>query len=245
MRKTLFAATALGTSIMATGAVAQEVEVVRSDPMTYRDWATSELYAGDKWSAERVLGADLYGNEGAEIGSVANLVLDRSGEIEAMIAEVGGLWDIGDTHVRIPWDEVTIAADADELRIVVPLTEANMNDYGLFLNYGDGQFPTVAEDPAAPRSWRITEILDDYVRLADGTLYGYVDDAVFDGRDQLAVIVVDAVGPTPYGRVAYPFYGADYGWAPGHDAYVVPFDQADVETFEPVDIERLFESQPS
>jgi sporulation protein YlmC with PRC-barrel domain len=254
MRRTLFAATALATTF-AAAAVAQQaqnsqqqnqgtgqVDVVRADPAAYQHWTESELYAGARWSADRLLDADVYGEDGEEIGGVANLVLSPDGKVVSLIAEVGGLWDIGDTHIAVPWDQVTVTLDDDDLRVVVPVTQDNLNDYGLFATYDEGPFEEVDDDGEGMRGWRVTEILDDYVMLADGDRYGWVDDAIFDENAELVAVVVNAVGPDVYGRVGYPFYGRSYGWGPGENAYTVPYERADVQEFEAIDMERLFES---
>lgn len=45
-----------------------------------------------------------------------------------MVAEVGGFWDIGDTHVAVPWAQVDVQSYD---RIVVPVTEETVDDYQL------------------------------------------------------------------------------------------------------------------
>lgn len=62
------------------------------------DWNYDELYQPGTWTAERMFDAEVIGLNGDEIGSVENIVIGTGGKAEAIIAEVGGFWDIGDTH---------------------------------------------------------------------------------------------------------------------------------------------------
>jgi len=41
------------------------------------------------------------------------------------------LWDIGDTHVLVPWNEVEVNEDG----VSIPVHEDNAENYGLFDEY--------------------------------------------------------------------------------------------------------------
>ena len=79
---------------------------------------------------------------------------------------------------------------------------------------------TVDDDvEAGLSSWKLTDLLDDYVTLADGTGYGYVDNVIFSDNGEIEAVIVEP--DTLYGRgpYAYPYYSYGYGWRPGHPAY--------------------------
>lgn len=139
--------------------------------VTLREWNTSAS-AGEGWSARAFFDTSVRGPSGEEIGDVEDLIVGSNGELLSLVAEVGGFWDIGDTHVSIPWDAVTIRQNGS---VVIPVTEDNVDDYGFF-----GEMPTRGEiagnvvsgldDQAlGARAWRVSELIGDLARVRGGT----------------------------------------------------------------------------
>ncbi|MDN3718626.1 PRC-barrel domain-containing protein [Roseibium salinum] len=90
-------------------------------------WNYDDLYA-DGWSVDAMLhDTDVRGPDGDEIGAIENIIISESNRIVAVIAEVGGFWDIGDTHVSVPWDEVKVGPAFDYIEI--PVREDSVGDY--------------------------------------------------------------------------------------------------------------------
>jgi hypothetical protein len=134
-------------------------------------WSYDNLYRSG-WSAERMMDeAEVIGANGEEIGDVENIILNRQGRILGIVAEVGGFWDIGDTHVFVPWDQVRIGPDLD--RVAVPVTEENVEDYSSFseerlTRTTAGRTQVVADDLAAGQGiWKATDLIDDRAYLSD------------------------------------------------------------------------------
>jgi sporulation protein YlmC with PRC-barrel domain len=214
------------------------VDVLHSRVMALHDWNYEDLYQEGSWSAEQLFDAEVYGSEGEEIGDVENIVIGTNGSVQSLILEVGGCWDIGDTHVSVPWSEADVQFQDDEPRVQVPLTEDNVDDYDVFGGTG-GEFRVVDDDnPDIQRGWRATELIHDYVTLQDGERYGWVDDILFDQGGKVQAVVVDAAYGVS-GPYAYPYYGYGYGFRPGYNYYQLPYGDADVEALEPFDLDRL------
>ena len=212
-----------------------------ADVIPLEAWNYDELYAG--WSADAVLDTRVTGTHGTEIGEVENLLIDGTGQIVALIAEVGGLWEIGDTHVAIPWDEVSRSDDA----VQIPITEETISDYSLFKEdffskVDEGDIDGVTEDVrTGPRIWKATELLDDYMVIEAGEPYGYVTDLVFDDSGNLRSVVASASNAElgDAGVYAYPWYGYDYGWRPELDRYSVPYTTEQIAGLSVFDYEEL------
>ncbi|SHF27653.1 PRC-barrel domain-containing protein [Modicisalibacter ilicicola DSM 19980] len=183
-----------------------------------------------------LLGIEVFGvGDGEEIGNVRDaLISGENGRIAALIAEVGGLWDLGDTHVAVPWEDVELTPEG----VQVPVNEENADAYDLF----EGQFPVTgqerdqAEEPGGdtsgkePRAWKLSALINDYARLQDGSGYGYVKDVLFSESGKIQAVVVSAGGEAPArGPFAYPFYGYEQGWSPDASSYEVPHLLEDVK----------------
>lgn len=90
-------------------------------------------------------------------------------------------------------------------------------------------------------AWRLTALVGDYVTLANGTGYGYLEDVVFKQNGAIQAIIVDASGP-PYGYAsyAYPFNGYAVGrtWNPYNSVYTLPYSSDDIEGLQAFDSEQ-------
>lgn len=206
----------------------------------------SEQTLQNTWSADRLLSdAAVVGPDGEDIGSVENLLLNQQGQIVALVAQVGGVWDIGDTHIAVPWDE----AQRRDGQVQIPVTEDTVDDYSLFkteyftkANVGDLQ--TVEDDlDTGAGIWKATDLLNDYAVLEEGEGYGYVNDLTFDQQGQLQAVVVDATEYVTPGYYAYPWYGygyAGYAWEPGLGHYTLPYGPNEITEFAAFEYNDLY-----
>ncbi len=184
-------------------------------------------------SADEFLGTEVYGAGGEEIGDVEDLVVSSDGRVVSLIAEVGGFWDIGDTHVSIPWTEVVARPGGG---VLVPVTEDTVDEYSLFA----GEEPDVAtlseevrsgldDQELGPRAWRISELVGDFARIRQDEGfrdYGYVSDVLIDGGRVVAAVVNPDYTYGIRGPIAYPYYGE--GFRPGSRYYDMPYDEDEV-----------------
>nr|WP_241427727.1 PRC-barrel domain-containing protein [Fertoeibacter niger] len=76
-------------------------------------------------TAEALVGARVHDANDEWIGSVSDLVLDANGQVTSAIVDVGGFLGIGAKPValNLPDMQVVRAAEGDELRIYVSLTQ--------------------------------------------------------------------------------------------------------------------------
>jgi len=109
------------------------VEVTSAtEPMDLSTWNYDDVYANGI-SIEQMIGADVYGTEGEDIGDVENVLFDMDGRILSVVAEVGGFLEIGDTHVNIPWDMVSAEDWSDG--ITIPFAEDEVETYTAEASY--------------------------------------------------------------------------------------------------------------
>lgn len=246
---------ALATALMATQAVAQGEGTQDTGDTAPQDrfgevialtgWNYDEV-AAEGWRGSELLGQDAYDTNGEDIGEVEDLIFDADGMLVAVIAEVGGFWDIGDTHVSIPWSQVELAEGRDG--VVLPVTEETVDDYDLFANsailprdrIGEEIVPAVDDAEAPGGTWRLREFIGDYVRLLDDdewVNYGYVTDVIVRDREVVATLV-GASGAYGYGIYGYPTYARwDRGWRGQSPYYDMPYSPEDIDALEPIDRE--------
>jgi sporulation protein YlmC with PRC-barrel domain len=58
-----------------------------------------------------IIGKNVYGADGKEIGEINNLLVDPQGRIRAVIVEFGGFLGIGENKVAVPWQKLTVGKD--------------------------------------------------------------------------------------------------------------------------------------
>lgn len=165
-------------------------------------------------SVERLLGTDVRGTNGNSIGEIDNILVNAKGEITAIVIDSGGILNIGETHHRVPWQQVTIGSEMDHVK--VPMAEDNMDQFNLF---SEGV-------RTGPREWRVTELIDDYASLKDGAQYGVVQDVIANRDGKIQAVVVSSRSSFGGGQHAFPFR-AD-GFTPGGDSYQLEYGRDQV-----------------
>src|SRR5680860_181359 len=163
-------------------------------------WNYDRIY-GSGWSYDRLIDeAEVIGPEGDDIGDVENLIIGRDGKVKAVIAEIGGFLDIGDTHVAVPWDRLYISPDLEEVEI--PVTEDEIENYSVFkeeyLTRGMAEDVEVvsSELETGPNIVKASRLMNEDSYFSDGKGYGTITDLIFVG-DQLHAVVVS--GDAAYG----------------------------------------------
>jgi sporulation protein YlmC with PRC-barrel domain len=231
---------AFTTLLIFTQAGAQETtrqtDAKKISPLS--EWSYEEIYESGGLRADKLMSASVHGPDGGEIGSIENVLLDADSRIVALVARVGGAWGMANKYLAIPWDEVEL----QEGGISTPINADNVGDYGLFdeayVTQDDLDNVEEIEGDAAtgPRTWKLTELLDDYVRK-DGSGYGLVTNALFSRQGEMqAVIVEPSVDNTDaQGPQAYP--SPSEGFNPRSPTFQLPDTQA-IEGLQTFDYKR-------
>lgn len=180
------------------------------------------------WSAEEMLGAEVRGDNGEQIGDVKDIVVDRNAS--TVIVEVGGFLEMGDQHIGVPWGDLAFGQDLEWIQ--VPLREVESGAYSLY-----GRVPQGEEVAIDESSWLVNELIGDEARLEDVRRYGRVTDVIFDNRGRAQAIVVRRAAGV-WGRpgwYAYPYAG----YYPASYAYPIPYHSGDLANFGELDYVRL------
>jgi sporulation protein YlmC with PRC-barrel domain len=96
----------VGTALLATAAFAQSPTATSDRANTAPAAAsTSSSYQGN-WRTSKVIGLNVYNDNNESLGSISDLLTDKSGNIKAAVIGVGGFLGVGEHLVAIPWDKI-------------------------------------------------------------------------------------------------------------------------------------------
>jgi len=97
----------LGTALLATAAFAQSPTATsdRANTAPAAASTSSASFQGD-WRTSKVVGLSVYNDNNESLGSINDLLTDKSGNIKAVVIGVGGFLGVGEHLVAIPWDKV-------------------------------------------------------------------------------------------------------------------------------------------
>src|ERR1700744_5835889 len=102
--KTVTAALA-STAVLATIASAQTPPTAASSSTSNSTTISSSQLQGD-WRASKVVGLSVYNDNNEKLGSINDLVMDKSGNIKAVVLGVGGFLGMGEHLVAVTLDKV-------------------------------------------------------------------------------------------------------------------------------------------
>ena len=95
-----------GSAMFATVAFAQ-TPTTNADRVSTAPAATSDssTFQGD-WRTSKVVGLNVYNDSNESIGSINDLLTDKSGNIKAAVISVGGFLGVGSHLVAVPFDKI-------------------------------------------------------------------------------------------------------------------------------------------
>jgi sporulation protein YlmC with PRC-barrel domain len=93
-----------GTALLATVASAQTPATTADHANTATTLSESSLQ-GD-WRASKVVGLNVYNDKNESVGTINDLLMDKSGNIKAVVLGVGGFLGVGEHLVAVPFDKV-------------------------------------------------------------------------------------------------------------------------------------------
>lgn len=89
-------------------------------------WAVPPGADGQTFRARaQLLNAEIKNRQGEELGEIEELVVDGNGKIQYVVISHGGVLDIGDKVVAVPWQAAHVAVDEDE-QVVMDMTRAEL-----------------------------------------------------------------------------------------------------------------------
>ena len=94
------------SALLATVAFAQNPSPTDANKSPPAATSTTNSSHQGEWRASKVVGLSVYNNNNESIGSINDLLTDKSGSIKAVVIGVGGFLGVGEHLVAVPFDQV-------------------------------------------------------------------------------------------------------------------------------------------
>jgi len=100
----------IGSALLATAAIAQ-TPTTTADRAAPAPVVASDLAFNGDWRASKMVGLNVYNDSNESIGSINDLLTDKSGSIKGVVIGVGGFLGMGTHLVAIPFDKVKFVSE--------------------------------------------------------------------------------------------------------------------------------------
>ena len=100
-----------GSLLLASAAFAQAKMAPAASPAPATQSSASESSFHGDWRASKVVGLNVYNEKNENVGSINDLLMDKSGSIKAAVISVGGFLGMGAKLVALPFDKVKFSTE--------------------------------------------------------------------------------------------------------------------------------------
>src|SRR5579862_1282664 len=124
--------------------VLQALVLTTAVPAAYAagNQAGTQSIRSDQMRASKVIGSSVYDRQNTKIGSVQDLILDKSGRIDSVVVDVGSYLGVGGKDVAVPLTDIK----TDNNRLTLNRTKAQLEQTASFQledrDTGAGQGPS-------------------------------------------------------------------------------------------------------
>ena len=95
----------IGSALLASVAFAQTPTATTDRANMAPAAASDSSFQGD-WRASKLVGVGVYNDNNESLGSISDLLMDKSGNIKAVVLGVGGFLGLGEHLVAIPFAKI-------------------------------------------------------------------------------------------------------------------------------------------
>lgn len=101
-----------GTALLATVAFAQNPTSTADKSPNASSATTTTTSASGEWRASKMAGVKVYNDSNENIGSINDLLMDKSGAIKIAVIGVGGFLGMGEHLVAVPYEKLKFVNEA-------------------------------------------------------------------------------------------------------------------------------------
>ena len=100
-----------GSLLLASAAFAAEDTAMKPAASPAATTQSSNASFQGDWRASKVVGLNVYNEKNENVGSINDLLMDKSGGIKAAVISVGGFLGMGARLVAVPFDKVKFSTE--------------------------------------------------------------------------------------------------------------------------------------
>jgi len=89
----------VSTALMTGAAFSESATKDRSD-------TNVAVHRDGEWRSSKLIGLDVYNDQNQKIGSIEELIVDKSSKVENVVLGVGGFLGMGEHYVAVPMDRL-------------------------------------------------------------------------------------------------------------------------------------------
>lgn len=101
-----------GTALLATVAFAQNPTSTTDKSPPAASATTTTTSASGEWRASKMAGVKIYNEANENIGSINDLLMDKSGAVKIAVIGVGGFLGMGEHLVAVPYEKLKFVNEA-------------------------------------------------------------------------------------------------------------------------------------
>ncbi|MES2600672.1 MAG: PRC-barrel domain-containing protein [Pseudomonadota bacterium] len=106
MIKKYVAAALLGTALAGGAAFAQTTTPASPSTAPAASASSEQMILKDNWRASKLVGLAVYNDANEKLGDISEILLDKSGKINAVIIGVGGFLGVGQHDIAVTFDKL-------------------------------------------------------------------------------------------------------------------------------------------
>jgi sporulation protein YlmC with PRC-barrel domain len=118
--KSVLAVALLGAAVIGGAAFAQSTQPAdRAATATTGQPAHAQMALKGSWRASKLMGLNVYNEANEKLGDINELLVDKSGKIEAVVIGVGGFLGMGEHEVAMSFESLRLSQDSNGKLLVV------------------------------------------------------------------------------------------------------------------------------
>jgi sporulation protein YlmC with PRC-barrel domain len=121
--KKLIAAALLSAAVFSAPAYAQTAQPTdRAAPAATTASSQEKMMLKGNWRASKLMGLDVYNDANDKLGEINELILDKSGKVNAVVIGVGGFLGMGEHDIAVSMDKLKFVEEPMRTSSTAPAT---------------------------------------------------------------------------------------------------------------------------
>jgi sporulation protein YlmC with PRC-barrel domain len=109
----------VSTALMTGAAFSESATKDRSD-------TNVAVHRDGEWRSSKLIGLDVYNDQNQKIGSIEELIVDKSSKVENVVLGVGGFLGMGEHYVAVPMDRLKWVNEAVRTSSTTPADKSTV-----------------------------------------------------------------------------------------------------------------------